>query len=59
MISRHELVAAIWGEQSTGSDNSLSVHVTRLRRRLAAARSEVRIEAVRGLGYQLTATPNS
>ncbi|MEQ3542355.1 winged helix-turn-helix domain-containing protein [Pseudonocardia tropica] len=59
VISRHELVAAIWGEQSTGSDNSLSVHVTRLRRRLAAARSEVRIEAVRGLGYQLTATPNS
>lgn len=58
VISRHELITAIWGEQSTGSDNSLSVHVTRLRRRLAAARSEVRIEAVRGLGYQLTVTPS-
>ena len=59
VVSRRELVTAIWGDQTSGSDNSLSVHITRLRRRLAAAGTDVRIEAVRGLGYQLTIPPNS
>lgn len=55
VITRRELVTALWGHDDERSDNSLSVHVLRLRRRLTDAGGDGPwIEAIRGLGYQFT-----
>ncbi|MGS0685935.1 winged helix-turn-helix transcriptional regulator [Nakamurella sp. GG22] len=54
IISRDELVSAVWGEPVTLHSNSLSVHIARLRRRFDRSAGESWIRPVRGFGYQLT-----
>ncbi len=54
IISRSELVSAAWNEPVARHSNSLSVHVTRLRRRFCDIAGEAWIRPVRGFGYQLT-----
>jgi DNA-binding response OmpR family regulator len=52
VVSRRELITAIWGSDG-GSSNTLATHILRLRRRLD--RNEVKpqwIQAVRGIGYE-------
>ena len=52
IVTREELVSAGWGERATVPSNSLSVHLTRLRRRFPADAGGDWIRTVRGIGYQ-------
>lgn len=48
-----ELTERVWSRDYLGDDDSVASAVKRLRRRLAAATDEVRVESVRGIGYRL------
>jgi DNA-binding response OmpR family regulator len=55
VVTRAEIGKAVWGSAGAGCTNTLSVHVMRLRRRLADRDDGPRwITAVRGLGYKFT-----
>lgn len=53
MISRQTLEARVYGYDRLVNANSLESQVSRLRRHLAERASDVRIVAIRGLGYRL------
>ncbi|WAH37713.1 response regulator transcription factor [Alicyclobacillus dauci] len=52
-VSRDTLLAALWDDMEFVDDNTLTVNVTRLRRKLADLGCDHFIRTVRGLGYQL------
>ena len=54
VVSREHLLRAVWGLEHAGDDRTLSVHITWLRAKLAG--SHIRLQAVRGFGYKLTAS---
>jgi two-component system response regulator MtrA len=54
-----ELTERVWSRDYLGDDDSVASAVKRLRRRLAAATDEVRVESVRGIGYRLVAGPET
>lgn len=54
VVSRAELVDAVWGGAYPASSNTLTVHVMRLRKRLGEHVHAEWIRSVRGIGYQLT-----
>ncbi|GIJ20753.1 winged helix-turn-helix transcriptional regulator [Micromonospora lutea] len=64
-VTREQLLAAVWGGISDDTSNTLTVHIKRLRRRLALDGDRApMIVTVRGLGYrfvpaQATATPST
>ena len=47
------LLARVWGFDSNAVENHVEVYVGFLRKKLASIGSNVRIEAVRRLGYHL------
>jgi len=49
-VLRDDLTRAAWGRQASPLDRSLDVHISRLRRKIAAG---ARIVTVRGVGYML------
>lgn len=49
--SRQALLDRVWGASYEGSTNLVDVTVSRVRKRLADARSTLEIETVRGIGY--------
>ena len=51
--SKEVLLAKVWGFDSNAVENHVEVYVGFLRKKLAAIGSNVRIEAVRRLGYHL------
>ena len=53
VISRQELLAKIWDVESFVDDNTLSVNMTRLRKKLDCLGLEDSILTVRGKGYRL------
>lgn len=53
-VSRHALLARLWGAGSGVSDANLDSYAYYVRRRLAAVSSRVRLSTVRGVGYRLT-----
>lgn len=53
VIVRDTLEDRLYGFDDEVSSNALEAAVSRVRRKLASARSAVRIEAVRGIGYRL------
>jgi two-component system response regulator MprA len=53
VVRRGELISAAWPAGAIVSDNTLDQYVTKLRRKLAEARSAHGIEAARGVGYRL------
>jgi two-component system response regulator RegX3 len=55
VVPREEFLDEVWGFAWGGDTRSLDQHVRRLRRRLEADPAAPRIEAVRGVGYRLTA----
>jgi len=55
MIGRQTLEARVYGYDRLVNANSLESQVSRLRRNLAERTDEVRIVAIRGLGYRLAA----
>ena len=52
-LSKEVLLAKVWGFDSNAVENHVEVYVGFLRKKLAAIGSNVRIEAVRRLGYHL------
>jgi DNA-binding response OmpR family regulator len=55
VVSRHDLATAVWGYDDAGIARAITVHMVRLRRKLAEAGrgATVPIVAVRGRGYRL------
>jgi DNA-binding response OmpR family regulator len=53
VVEREQLLLAAWSEETFVEDNTLSVNVARLRRKLESLGFPGGIEAVRGLGYRL------
>ena len=52
-LSKEALLAKVWGFDSNAVENHVEVYVGFLRKKLAAIGSNVRIAAVRRLGYHL------
>jgi len=55
VISRSGLEHAVYGAHAAYCPNSLEVRISRIRRQLAEAGSQLTIETVRGVGYRLAA----
>jgi DNA-binding response OmpR family regulator len=51
VVTRDELLEAVWGFVSPGETRTVEVHVAQLRKKLGTPDL---IETVRGLGYKLT-----
>ncbi|RMB86094.1 response regulator transcription factor [Streptomyces shenzhenensis] len=54
LVRRRALVRAGWPEGAQVSDNTLDQYLTRLRRKLRAAGSELTVGTARGIGHRLT-----
>jgi two-component system alkaline phosphatase synthesis response regulator PhoP len=53
VLSRPQLLKAVWGEDSTDGDRKLTVHMSRLRKKLRGSRPW-QIETITKRGYALT-----
>ena len=53
ILPKEVILARVWGYESNAVDNYVEVYVGFLRKKLASIGSNVRIEAVRRLGYRL------
>lgn len=54
MVRRSELIRAGWPDGAQVSDNTLDQYLTRLRRKLRAAGSELTLSTARGVGHRLS-----
>ena len=52
-LSKEVILARVWGYDSNAVENHVEVYVGFLRKKLASIGSNIRIEAVRKLGYHL------
>lgn len=52
-VSKETLLTKVWGFDSEAVENNVEVYVAFLRKKLSSIGSDVRIEAVRKLGYHL------
>ena len=52
-VSKEALLERVWGFESNAVENHVEVYVGFLRKKLRSIGSDVRIAAVRGLGYHL------
>ena len=52
-LSKETILARVWGFESNAVENHVEVYVGFLRKKLASIGSNIRIEAVRRLGYHL------
>lgn len=52
-VSRERIADKIWGYDSYAEYNNVEVYITFLRRKLKLLKSNVKIKAVRGIGYKL------
>ena len=53
IVSKEMILARVWGYDSNAVENHVEVYVGFLRKKLKAIGSDVRIEAIRRLGYHL------
>ncbi|TCJ01721.1 response regulator transcription factor [Cytobacillus praedii] len=54
VVTRQQLLAAIWDNETFVEENTLTANIVRLRKRLEAIHSSLAITTIRGIGYQLT-----
>ena len=54
-VSKEVLLVRVWGFESNATENHVEVYIGFIRKKLTSIASNVRIEAVRGLGYHLEA----
>lgn len=57
-LSKEAILARVWGYDSNAVENHVEVYVGFLRKKLASIGSNIRIEAIRRLGYHLEADPS-
>ena len=53
VLSRENLTEKIWGYESEAEYNNVEVYITFIRRKLKLLKANVKIKAVRGIGYKL------
>lgn len=53
ILTREQILAAVWGDDFDGNDRTVDVHVSRLRSKLPSLRA--RLATVKGIGYRLEA----
>ena len=53
ILSKEVILARVWGYESNAVENHVEVYVGFLRKKLKSIGSNVRIEAIRRLGYHL------
>ena len=53
LLSKEVILARVWGYDSNAVENHVEVYVAFLRKKLTSVGSDIRIEAVRRLGYHL------
>ncbi|MFD2330867.1 response regulator transcription factor [Cohnella sp. GCM10020058] len=53
LFTRDELIRLVWGHDYEGDDNTINVHINRLRQRFAEYTDDFVIQTVRGFGYKL------
>lgn len=54
-LSKEVILARVWGYDSDATENHVEVYVGFLRKKLASIGSDIRIEAIRRMGYHLEA----
>lgn len=54
VVTRQQLLTAIWDDETFVEENTLTVNIVRLRKKLEAIQSSIEIITVRGIGYQLS-----
>ncbi|WP_394620085.1 response regulator transcription factor [Lentzea sp. JNUCC 0626] len=58
VVSRREIVEAVWGHRHRAKDHSISVHISWLRRKLGESATRPRyLHTLRGVGIRLTELP--
>ena len=58
LIPKETLLARVWGYESSAAENHVEVYMAFLRKKLRSIGSNVRIEAVRRMGYHLEVVSN-
>ena len=53
VVSKRDILAAVWDDDFTGDPNVVEVYVARLRRKLDREAGGTHIETVRGVGYRV------
>lgn len=53
VFTRNELLERVWGDDFTGVDRVVDVHVSNVRHKLAAVGADDRLVTVRGVGYKV------
>jgi two-component system response regulator ResD len=56
VLSRAWLYDKVWGEEGQGDDHTLDVHISRLRRKLAADDGAEYLTTVKGIGFKFQVT---
>lgn len=56
VFTRDQLIEAVWGIDFEGDEQTLSVHIKRIRERFSKILTNVEIKTVRGIGYKLEGT---
>ncbi|MGG3890783.1 response regulator transcription factor [Metabacillus fastidiosus] len=54
VVVRQQLLTAIWDDETFVEENTLTVNIVRLRKKLETIHSSLKITTIRGIGYQLT-----
>lgn len=54
VVTRQQLLSAIWDDETFVEENTLTVNIVRLRKKLEAIQSSLEITTIRGIGYQLS-----
>ncbi|WP_089608113.1 response regulator transcription factor [Bacillus cereus] len=57
IVTRQQLLTAIWNEEEFVEENTLTVNIGRLRKKLEVIDSTLEITTIRGIGYQLVEKP--
>ena len=53
VVTRDDLMNAVWGFDYIGGQRTVDVHVSSLRKKLELNQQHVKIESIRGVGYKL------
>lgn len=53
VFTRDQLIETVWGVDFEGDEQTLSVHIKRIRERLTKLETAIQITTVRGIGYKL------
>lgn len=54
VVTRQRLLSVIWDEEGFVEENTLTVNIKRLRKKLENVQSSLELKTIRGIGYQLT-----